>query len=585
MATRLNDQFLEQLRDRIDIEDLIGEYVDLKRAGRLTKGLCPFHSEKTPSFVVYPESQSYYCFGCTKGGDAITFIRDIENLDYIEAVKLLADKAGLQMPNEQYDDTIIKKKKRMLEMNKEAARFFYQYMTSKEGEAGLNYWLGRGLTPQTIKHFGLGFAPDDWNTFIDYMRQKGYSAQELFEGDLVRKGKNGFYPFFRNRVMTPIIDLRGNIIAFGGRVLDDSKPKYINTSDTLIYKKGNNLFALNFAKSSGEDSLILCEGYMDVIALHQAGFTNAVAGLGTAFTTEQVRLLSHYCSKVYLSYDSDEAGQKALKAAIDKLSETNLNIHPLKYSGGKDPDEIIKKFGPERWKSILEGAMNEIEYKLLTCREGLDLTTDDGRVKYLRLAVPVLAPLGAIEKDVYISRLSEELSVSRDAIMAQVADAEKRLNRNKRRADYGSLDKSFNEYKDKASTRNDLGIRAHKAEEAIIASLQKNPDFLKKIEEQLTPDDFLSDFYKHAYEVLRDRIGSGQSIDFIYLSSEFSPEEMGRLVKLQNSGDLISNTFKEVQDCINVLKEEKEKEKSDQVDLASLSDEEFLKLFKDKRGE
>ncbi len=585
MATRLNDQFLEQLRDRIDIEDLIGEYVDLKRAGRLTKGLCPFHSEKTPSFVVYPESQSYYCFGCTKGGDAITFIRDIENLDYIEAVKMLADKAGLQMPNEQYDDTIIKKKKRMLEMNKEAARFFYQYMTSKEGEVGLNYWLGRGLTPQTIKHFGLGYAPNDWNTFINYMRSKGYSAQELYEGDLVRKSEKGFYPFFRNRVMTPIIDLRGNIIAFGGRVLDDSKPKYLNTSDTLIYKKGNNIFALNFAKSSGEDSLILCEGYMDVIALHQAGFTNAVAGLGTALTPEQVRLISHYCSKVYLSYDSDEAGQKALRSAIDKLSETNLNIHPLKYSEGKDPDEIIKKFGPERWKSILSGAMNEIEYKLLTCREGLDLTTDDGRIKYLRLAVPVLAPLGAIEKDVYISRLSEELSVSRDAIMAQVVDAEKRLNRNRRRADYGSLDKSFNEYKDKASTRNDFGIRAHKAEEAIIASLQSNPDFLKKIEEQLTPDDFLSDFYRHAYEVLRDRIGSGQSIDFIYLSSEFSPEEMGRLVKLQNSGDLISNTFREVQDCINVLKEENEKKKVDKINPASLSDEEFLKLFKDKRGE
>lgn len=585
MAVRLNDQFLEQLRDRIDIEDLIGDYVDLKRAGRLTKGLCPFHSEKTPSFVVYPENQSYYCFGCTKGGDAITFIRDIENLDYIEAVKFLADKAGLQMPNEQYDDTMIKKKKRMLEMNKEAARFFYQYMTSKEGEAGLNYWLGRGLTPQTIKHFGLGYAPNDWNTFINHMRSKGYSAQELYEGDLVRKSEKGFYPFFRNRVMTPIIDLRGNIIAFGGRVLDDSKPKYLNTSDTLIYKKGNNIFALNFAKSSGEDSLILCEGYMDVIALHQAGFTNAVAGLGTALTDDQVRLISHYCSKVYLSYDSDEAGQKALQSAIDKLSRTNLNIHPLKYSEGKDPDEIIKKFGPERWKSILSGAMNEIEYKLLTCREGLDLTTDDGRIKYLRLAVPVLAPLGAIEKDVYISRLSEELSVSRDAIVAQVADAEKRLNRNRRKSDFGSLNKGFDEYKEKGATRADLGIRAHKAEEAIIASLQQNPDFLKKIEEQLTPDDFISDFYRHAYEVLRERISSGQSIDFIYLSSEFSPEEMGRLVKLQNSSDLISNTFKEVQDCITVLKEENEKKKIDKLNPATLSDEEYLKLFKNKRGE
>ncbi len=574
MAVRLNEQFLEQLRDRIDIEQLIGEYVDLKRAGRLTKGLCPFHSEKTPSFVVYPESQSYYCFGCTKGGDAITFIRDIENLDYIEAVKFLADKAGLQMPNEQYDDTLIKKRKRMLEMNKEAARFFHQFMLSPDGGAGLNYWNGRGLTPQTVTHFGLGYAPNDWNTFMNYMRSKGYSAQELFEGDLCRKsakeGKTTFYPTFRNRVITPIIDLRGNVVAFGGRVLDDSKPKYLNTSDTLIYKKGQNIFAMNFAKTSNEDSLILCEGYMDVIALHQAGFTNAVAGLGTALTDEQVRLISHYCSKVYLSYDSDEAGQKALARAIVKLSETNLSIHPLKYTDAKDPDEVIKKFGPERWRTILSGAMNEIEYKLLICKEGLDLGTDDGRLKFLRKAVPILAPLGAIEKDIYASRLSDELSVSKDAIMAQVKDAERRLNRQSKKSDFSSLRKGF-----------DDKVRAHRAEETIITSLQNNPDFLKIIEPQLTPEEFPSDFYRHAYKVFSERIKSGQSLDFIYLSSEFSPEEMGHLVKLQNSGAMISNTKAEVEDSIKVLKEENKKSQQTK-NAAELSDEEFLKLFNNK---
>ena len=585
MAVKLSDQFLEQLRDRIDIEDLIGEYVDLKRAGRLTKGLCPFHNEKTPSFVVYPESQSYYCFGCTKGGDAITFIRDIENLDYIEAVKFLADKAGLQMPNEQYDDTIIKKKKRMLEMNKEAARFFHQYMLSPEGKAGLNYWAGRGLTPQTVTHFGLGYAPDDWDSFITHMRSKNFSVQDLLEGDLVRKstksGKTSYYPTFRNRVITPIIDLRGNVVAFGGRVLDDSKPKYLNTSDTLIYKKGQNIFAMNFAKSSGEDSLILCEGYMDVIALHQAGFENAVAGLGTALTDEQVRLISHYCSKVYLSYDSDEAGQKALARAIEKLETTSLSIHPLKYGDAKDPDEVIKKFGPERWKSILSGAMNEIEYKLVSCKEGLDLTTDDGKAKYLRKAVAVLAPLGAIEKDIYVSRLCDETGVSKDAISAQTEDAEKRLNRQRNVSDFSSLGKGFEDYRDKNSRRVEAGIRAHKAEETIIASLQNNPDFLKKIESELTPDDFTSDFYRHAYEVLRERISSGQSIDYMFISSEFSPEDMGRLVRLQASGTLVSNTLDEVEDCIRVIKEEKEKNKAD-IDPASLSGEDYLNLFKKK---
>ncbi|MBQ0135650.1 MAG: DNA primase [Oscillospiraceae bacterium] len=575
MAVRLSEQFLEQLRDRIDIEQLIGEYVDLKRAGRLTKGLCPFHSEKTPSFVVYPESQSYYCFGCTKGGDAITFIRDIENLDYIEAVKFLADKAGLSMPTEQYDDTLIKKRKRMIEMNKDAARFFHQYMLSPKGQKGLEYWSGRGLTPQTITHFGLGYAPDDWTTFMSYMRSKGYSAQELFEGDLCRKSvrdeKTNFYPTFKNRVITPIIDLRGNVVAFGGRVLDDSKPKYLNTSDTLIYKKGQNLFAMNFAKASNEDSLILCEGYMDVIALHQAGFTNAVAGLGTALTEEQVRLISHYCSKVYLSYDSDEAGQKALTSAIDKLNKTALSIHPLKYSGAKDPDEVIKKFGPERWKTILSGAMNEIEYKLLTCKEGLDTTTDDGRLKYLRKAVPILAPLGAIEKDIYTSRLSEELSVSKDAIMAQVKDAERRLNRRNKKSDFSSLGRGF-----------DDKVRAHRAEETIITSLMNNPDFLKIVELQLTPEEFPSDFYRHAFIVFSERIKSGQSLDFIYLSSEFSNEEMGHLVKLQHSGALISNTEDEVKDSIKALKEENQKAQQTK-DVVELSDEDFLKLFKNNK--
>ncbi len=582
MAVRLSDQFLEQLRDRIDIEDLIGEYVDLKRAGRLVKGLCPFHSEKTPSFVVYPDTQSYYCYGCTKGGDAITFIRDIENLDYIEAVKLLADKAGIPMPDQQYDDTIIKKKKRMLEMNREAARFFHQYMLSPEGAVGLNYWLGRGLDQKTITHFGLGYAPNDWNTFTNYMRGKGYSQQEMLEADLLRKSEKGYYPFFRNRVITPIIDLRGNVVAFGGRVLDDSKPKYLNTSDTLIYKKGQNIFALNFAKQSSEEGLILCEGYMDVIALHKAGFTNAVAGLGTALTDEQVRLISHYADKVYLSYDSDEAGQKALARAIEKLSQTTLSIHPLKYSEGKDPDEIIKKFGSERWRSILSGAMNEIEYKLLNCKEGLDLTTDDGRIKYLRKAVPVLAPLGAIEKDVYISRLSDELGVSRDAIVAQVKTEEKRLQNRKNKSDYAGLRKGFDTYRDKESNKAEAGIRAHKAEETIIASLQKNPDFLKKIEGSLEPEDFTSPFYRHAYEVLRDRIISGQPIDFIYLSKEFSPEEMGQLVKLQSSGQIVSNTPAEIMDCINVLHEEKKQKERDAINPATLSDEDYLKLF---RGE
>ena len=583
MAVRLNDQFLEQLRDRIDIEELIGEYVDLKRAGRLTKGLCPFHSEKTPSFVVYPDTQSYYCFGCTKGGDAITFIRDIENLDYIEAVKLLADRAGLAMPDEQYDDSLIKKKKRMLEMNKEAARFFNSYMHTDAGKAGLNYWRNRGLTDTTITHFGLGFAPNDWDSFTNHMRSKGYSGQELLEADLVRKstktGKVYLYPTFRNRVMTPIIDLRGNVVAFGGRVLDDSKPKYLNTSDTLIYKKGQNLFALNFAKASGKDSLILCEGYMDVITLHQYGFTNSVAGLGTALTDEQVRLLSHYCDKIYLSYDSDGAGQKALDSALEKLSHTSLSIHPLKLEGGKDPDEILKTYGPERWKTILSGAMNEIEYKLLLCKEGLDLSTDDGRVKFLRKAVPILASLGAIEKDIYTIRLSEDLGVSKDAIKQQVKEAERRQTRQTTKLDFSALGKPISNYRDN-SVQPGVGIRKHKAEEMLVAIFLRNPDFSKKIAESKVADFFDDDAFLHMLNVVVERLSSGQSIELSYLSSEFSPEEMGKLSKLLNDDKLvIVNPSAQLDECIKTIKEETESAKKKSVSPSALSDDDFKNRF------
>ncbi len=583
----IREEFLTELRDRIDIEALIGSYVDLKKAGRLSKGLCPFHSEKTPSFTVYPDTQSYFCFGCSKGGDAVTFIREIENLDYVEAVKFLAEKAGLNMPDDNYDDTLSKKKRRMLEINKEAARFYHEYMMSPAGKVGLDYWLNRGLSISTIRHFGLGYAPDDWSQLIRHMKKKGYSELELYEANLAKRSeKHTYYDNFRNRVMTPIIDLRGNIIAFGGRVLDDSKPKYVNTSDTLVYKKSLAVFALNFAKSSKENSLILCEGYMDVITLHQAGFTNAVAGLGTALTDEQVRLISRYCEKVYLSYDNDAAGHEALQKAIQKFEKTGLQIHPLIMQGGKDPDEVIKKFGAERFKSIIDGASNEIEYKLSECKQGLDISSDDGRIKYLRRAVPILANLsGAIERDVYTSRLSEELGVSKEAISLQIKEEEKRIIRKNKKMDFSSLNREFAGDKAPKTASGDSGMKVLKAEETIVASLLNNPDFLKKLNTELTTEDFTGDFYRHAFAVLQDRIQKGQSVDFIYLSSEFSPEDMSRLTWLQNGNQLISNTLKEIEDCVRVIKSEKKRVKMQDLKPSDLNDDDFLKLFDLQKNE
>lgn len=580
----ISEEFLNALRERTDIEELVSDYVVLKKQGHLSKGLCPFHSEKTPSFTVYPDTNSYFCFGCSKGGDIITFIRDIENLDYIEAVRLLADRAGLNMPDDNsYDDTIAKKKRRMVEINKEAARFYHNYMMSPEGKVGLDYWLGRGLSLNTIRHFGLGYAPDDWRKLIRHMRSLGYSEAELYEADLAKRstkdGGTNYYDNFRNRAMVPIIDLRGNVIAFGGRVLDDSKPKYINTSDTLIYKKSLAVFALNFAKSAGTKQLILCEGYMDVISLHQAGFTNAVAGLGTALTSEQVRLISRYCDEVVLAYDNDGAGQEALKKAMAKFEETDLSVKAPRLTGGKDPDEIIKKFGAERFKSIIDVAPGGTEYKLIAAKEGIDVETDDGRVKYLRKAVPILADIkNAVERDIYASRLSADLDVSKDAILLQVKDAERRRHRRDNRIDFGQLRGEFSQYRDAAAHDAAAGIKARKAEETILVSLQNNPDFFKKTEAELSEEDFTDDFNRRLFSVLKQRYADGKSNDLIYLSSEFSPDEMGRIVKLQTGSTIVSNTLSELLDCIKVLKTEKTK--SVQVNPAAMSDDEFRQLFK-----
>lgn len=577
---RIREEFLNTLRDRLDIEEFISGYVHLKRAGRLSKGLCPFHAEKTPSFTVYPDNQSYYCFGCGKGGDIITFTRDIENLDYLDAVRFLADRAGLNMPDEDYDDTLSKKRKRMLEMNKEAARFFYKELMSEQGKGCLSYWTGaRGLSMQTIKHFGLGYAPDDWHALHYYMRGLHYSDQELYEANLLRRSeKNGsvyYYDNFRNRAMVPIIDLRGNVIAFGGRVLDDSKPKYVNTSDTLVYKKSSALFALNFAKGSGSDQLILCEGYLDVITLHQAGFTNAIAGLGTALTDEQVRLISRYCREVILSYDNDDAGRTATHRALEKFEQTDLTVRSLTLDGGKDPDEIIKTFGAERFRSLLEGASNETEYRLNEQKMKFDLATDDGKVRYIEAASYILATLAPAERYVYTSRVAEETGVAREAVESQIRRAVQRQRRRREQADFTELNKDLVQRNSSGKTVRQKVVRA---EETILASLLKNPDYLSKMDGSLQPDDFQTDFGRRAFAVISDRIREGKGAESYLLSQYFDPEEMGQLSRIQNAGVPMSGTYAEVEDCIRVLKAAGEESPSGEA----ITDEELRELFSKK---
>lgn len=582
----LGEEFLSELRMRTDIENLISSYVVLKRRGKTLVGLCPFHNEKTPSFTVYPESQSFYCFGCGSGGDAVTFLRKIENLDYIDAVKALADKAGMTMPDEGgYDKTISDKRRRILEANRAAARYFHSCLMAPEGREALEYLLRRGLTKKTIASFGLGFAPNSWHSLIDHMRSLGFTRQELVSANLanesIKNDRKNVYDNFRNRLMFPVIDIRGNVVAFGGRVLDDSKPKYINTSDTLVYKKGQGIFALNLAKNgNSERKLILAEGYMDVIALHQAGFTNAVACLGTALTKEQAGIIARYADEVILSYDNDGAGQAAANRAIQIFSKTGIKIRVLSLSGGKDPDEIIKNHGPERFRALLQGAANDTEYKILKARNKYDVSTDDGKVSFLNEATDVLSFISnSIEREVYASRLSGELNISKEAILREAERKYKANRRKSEKAQFRQIQRDSQPSNDPINPDRAKSPLGAKAEDVLLATIMKNPDFLEKIDD-IQPEEFITSFNARVFAFLRDRIKQNLPLDLSYFSGSFTPEEMGRIALLQTMSFTVSNTVAECSDCIKTIR--REKANMIKVDPAGASDEEFLKLFQNK---
>ena len=579
----LSDDFLQELRNRADIETTISSYVNLKRAVRISKGLCPFHGEKTASFTVYPDTQSYYCFGCGNGGDVITFIKNIETLAYIDAVRFLADRVGLDMPDENnYDSTMNKRRLRMLEANREAARFFHNCLKTNDGTIGYRYFKDRGLTDDTIRKFGLGFAPDSFNALTNYLINKGYTKDELVLANLARrsqKNPNNIYDNFRNRVMFPIIDVKGNVIAFGGRVMDDSKPKYLNTSDTLVYKKSMGVFALNLAKKSGKDSLILCEGYMDVIALHQAGFTNAVAGLGTALTSEQAHLLSRYASEILISYDADEAGQKAAARALTIFKNTTANIKILRLSGGKDPDEIIKNYGVEKMKAIITGAANEVEFALLREHSKYDLASDDGKRQYLQAAIKVLSNVGAIELEIYASRIANELSVAKDVIISEAKRQAKKNNVVGQKKEFTEIQRQ-EDILDKLNSQRKSFYRAAKAEEMLIALIMANPEFLKSVDEKISFEDFVTDFNKRIYKAVTDRLRQGKSAEISFLYGELTEDEISAVAKIQTISHTLKNTLAECSDCINVILNEKNKKCLKDVDVENISDEDFLKFFK-----
>lgn len=580
----ISERFIQELQERVDIEEVISSHITLRRRGKTLVGLCPFHNEKTPSFTVYPDTNSFYCFGCGAGGDVISFIRRIDNLDYIEAVKTVAQMAGMSMPEDGYDDTLAKRRMRLLAANREAARFFNACLMDEKNRPALDYFLRRALTTATIRHFGLGYAPDSWHALTEHLRSKGFTYEEMVLANLVRRsdknGKANYYDNFRNRVMFPIIDLRGNVIAFGGRVMDDSKPKYINTSDTPVYKKSNGVFALNFAKNANENKLLLVEGYMDVIALHQAGFTNAIACLGTAFTSEQANLLSRYAEEIIICYDNDGAGREATQRALNVLGKTGLKLRVVTMSGGKDADEIIRTHGKERFAELLGMAANKTEYRLLQERNKYNLNTDDGKLRFLTAAAQILAECSAIECDIYATRLSNELGVSAESINAQIRSVKTRQRRSdesKRLKESEALiERSF---ADKNNPQRAANIRAAKAEETLIASLMRNPDFYPKLKDKFSADDFVTDFNKRIMRCLADKLDKGFIPELSLFAREFTPEEMGSVTRIYMSSAELNNTLRECEDCISVLQNAAE---SKPTDVSSLSAEEYLKLFNKK---
>lgn len=573
----INDSFVRELKFKTDINDIISTYVTLKRRGNTSLGLCPFHNEKTPSFTVYDDTQSFYCFGCGVGGDPVQFIKLIENVDYVDAIKILAQRAGMQMPEEGVDDSLAKKRKKILEINRCAARFFNNYMMSDEGKVGLQYFLNRGLDLKLIKRFGLGYAPDAWDGLLNHLKNEGYSISDIYDAGLIKKNKNGgYFDNFRNRVMTPIIDVRGNVIAFGGRVLDDSKPKYINTSDTLVYKKTNELFGLNLAKDSGGDTLILCEGYMDVIALHQAGFTNAVAGCGTALTAEQVRLISRYTKEVILAYDADEAGQKALNKAIELFLQTDVKIKVPSFSGGKDPDEIIKNVGKERFKLMLEGASNETEFALLNLRQKHNINTTQGKIDFLNESIKVLWKISPIEQDIYTSRLAEELGVDKGSIKLQLDDYTKKNRKREKKKELDSIIDTSMRRVVKTSVEDKLSIKVIKAQDRLLGLLLLYPDCYKlcvDFDSQMLS----AGFCRKVFSLICQRIGDGLETDLMNFSDSLTPDEISKLAGIVARTQGSANPKKEFSDCLNIIKEEYNKTKG--FSAGELSDDDFRKLF------
>ena len=574
-------EIVEEVLARTDLAALIGGYVSLKRAGSNQTGSCPFHSERTPSFTVFSASNSFYCFGCGAGGDAITFVRKIENLEYEDAVEFLARRAGIRIQRapetfggKKYDRT------RLFEMNRDAARFFHSalYQNNPGAHAALAYLTEkRGLSRAVITHFGLGYSPAEYDVFFNHMKGKGYTEDELIAGFLCgRSERGGLYSSFRNRVMFPIIDLSGNIIAFGGRVMDDSQPKYKNSSDTPVFKKSKNLFALNFARTACADQLILCEGYMDVIAMHAAGFTNAVATLGTALTEDQARMMTRYTKKVIISYDMDEAGRKAADRAVKMFGDVGLEVKLLRLNGAKDPDEFIKKFGADKFRGLLEESRTKFEYYFESILSKHDITVPQEKIKAINAMCELISGFySSAERDVYIAEVAKRTDVSQESIRQDVGRMIAKKKSAYKQQETQKIHQSAAGFADKVNADFVKNPAAARAEEAVLGLMLLQIGHRKRAftaEIDLQEDDFFTEFGKKVYSYLRAHVEDDDVAEL--LNESFSADEVGRITHMKitrmqltdNGDDVFLESVRCLREAISAAKE-----RSDGVTISSLA--------------
>ena len=546
--------FIDELLARNPIEDVVGQYVNLRRSGSNLFGLCPFHGEKTASFSVAPDKGMYYCFGCHKGGGAVNFMMELEGLSYPDAVRALAKRVGMEVPEDEQYQSRYRAQERLWALNKEAARFFYSQLYAPVGEEALKYALKRGMTKATLTKFGIGYAPDSWHALMDAMKKKGYTEEELKAADLVKEKNGHIYDMFRNRFMFPIIDVRGNFIGFGGRVMDDSKPKYLNSSETIIFNKRKNLFALNFAKKSKLGYIILVEGYMDAIALHQYGFDCAVASLGTALTDDGATLLSKYTEQVVLIYDGDNAGQNATQRAIPILEKAGLQVRVLQMRDAKDPDEFLKKFGADKFKLLLEESSNRVEYQLNAIRRKYDIREDDQRVKYIHESAELISTLGsAVQREVYGHRVAEAAGISYDALKLEVDKAfKRRLAREKKHQEQIDLAPAKNLQPRSRNIRYD-NMRSAMAEEAVLALILKQPALLDQTG-GLQETEFSAPLLGRAFGQLSQRYRQGLEVS-VGVLSDFTGEEMSHLAGiLQRQEGPVNEAA--LADCVRIIRSE-----------------------------